>query len=151
MDIPLQLSFKNMDHSDAVEARVREKATKLEQYFSTPDQLPRGHRGAAPPPPQGPDISRKNRNGRAEKIPSWSSPTSRSAIGPMRMFMWPYAMRSIPRRAKLQAYARKDGRQDQAPPATGSRQLRRQSGMRKSGYRFSARIPLSLSRIDHVS
>ena len=34
MDIPLQVSFKNMDHSDAVEARVREKAAKLEQYFS---------------------------------------------------------------------------------------------------------------------
>lgn len=34
MDIPLQVSFKNMDHSDAIEARVREKALKLEQYFS---------------------------------------------------------------------------------------------------------------------
>lgn len=34
MDIPLQVSFKNMDHSDAVEALVREKAAKLEQYFS---------------------------------------------------------------------------------------------------------------------
>lgn len=34
MDIPLQISFKNMDHSDAIEARVREKALKLEQYFS---------------------------------------------------------------------------------------------------------------------
>lgn len=34
MEIPLQVSFKNMDHSDAVEERVREKAGKLEQYFS---------------------------------------------------------------------------------------------------------------------
>lgn len=34
MDIPLQISFKNMDHSDAVEANVREKAAKLDQYFS---------------------------------------------------------------------------------------------------------------------
>lgn len=34
MDIPLQVSFKNMDHSDAVETLVREKAAKLEQYFS---------------------------------------------------------------------------------------------------------------------
>lgn len=34
MDIPLQISFKNMDHSDAIEARIREKAAKLEQYFS---------------------------------------------------------------------------------------------------------------------
>jgi ribosomal subunit interface protein len=34
MDIPLQVSFKNMDHSEAVEANVREKAAKLDQYFS---------------------------------------------------------------------------------------------------------------------
>ncbi len=33
MDTPLQVSFRNMDRSEAVEARVREKATKLEQYF----------------------------------------------------------------------------------------------------------------------
>jgi len=33
MDIPLQVSFRNMDRSEAVEARVREKAEKLEKYF----------------------------------------------------------------------------------------------------------------------
>ena len=33
MDIPLQVSFRNMEPSRAVEARVREKAAKLEQYF----------------------------------------------------------------------------------------------------------------------
>ena len=33
MEVPLQVSFKNMDHSDAVEARVREKARKLERHF----------------------------------------------------------------------------------------------------------------------
>lgn len=33
MDIPLQVSFRNMDRSEAVEARVREKAGKLEQYY----------------------------------------------------------------------------------------------------------------------
>jgi ribosomal subunit interface protein len=33
MDIPLQVSFRNMDRSPAIEARVREKAAKLEQYF----------------------------------------------------------------------------------------------------------------------
>lgn len=33
MDIPLQISFKNVDASEAVEARIREKVDKLEQYF----------------------------------------------------------------------------------------------------------------------
>ncbi len=33
MDIPLQVSFRNMDRSEAVEARVREKAEKLEQFY----------------------------------------------------------------------------------------------------------------------
>lgn len=33
MDLPLELSFRNMDRSDAVQARVRERAAKLEQYF----------------------------------------------------------------------------------------------------------------------
>jgi ribosome-associated translation inhibitor RaiA len=33
MDIPLQVSFRNMDSSEAVEARIREKAEKLETYF----------------------------------------------------------------------------------------------------------------------
>jgi ribosomal subunit interface protein len=33
MDIPLQVTFRNMDRSDAVEAKVRERAAKLETYF----------------------------------------------------------------------------------------------------------------------
>lgn len=33
MDIPLMISFNNMDHSDAVEAKVREKVDKLESFF----------------------------------------------------------------------------------------------------------------------
>lgn len=33
MDVPLELSFRNMDPSDAVEARVRERVEKLERYF----------------------------------------------------------------------------------------------------------------------
>ena len=33
MDVPLELSFRNMDPSEAVEARVREKVDKLETYF----------------------------------------------------------------------------------------------------------------------
>ncbi len=33
MDIPLQVSFRNMDASPAIETRVRDKAAKLEQYF----------------------------------------------------------------------------------------------------------------------
>lgn len=33
MDVPLELSFRNMDVSPAVETRVRERAAKLEQYF----------------------------------------------------------------------------------------------------------------------
>ncbi len=33
MDIPLQISFRNMDASESVEARVRERAAKLETYF----------------------------------------------------------------------------------------------------------------------
>lgn len=34
MQIPLELSFRNMDHSDAVEADVRDKVAKLEQLHS---------------------------------------------------------------------------------------------------------------------
>ena len=33
MQIPLEVTFHNMDHSDAVEANVRERAAKLERYF----------------------------------------------------------------------------------------------------------------------
>lgn len=33
MDIPLQISFKNIDASEAVETRIREKVEKLEQLF----------------------------------------------------------------------------------------------------------------------
>ncbi len=33
METPLEVSFLNMDHSDAVETRIREKAAKLEQFF----------------------------------------------------------------------------------------------------------------------
>ena len=32
MPIPLQISFRNMDPSPAVEARIREKAAKLERF-----------------------------------------------------------------------------------------------------------------------
>ena len=33
MQIPLQISFRNMDPSPAVEAIIREKAAKLDRYF----------------------------------------------------------------------------------------------------------------------
>lgn len=33
MDIPLQITFRNMDRSDAVEDRVRELTAKLERFF----------------------------------------------------------------------------------------------------------------------
>ncbi|MGE5546927.1 MAG: ribosome hibernation-promoting factor, HPF/YfiA family [Solirubrobacterales bacterium] len=33
MQIPLQITFHGIDHSDAVEERVREKVGKLEQFF----------------------------------------------------------------------------------------------------------------------
>lgn len=33
MQVPLQIEFQNMDPSDAVEARVRERVEKLEQFF----------------------------------------------------------------------------------------------------------------------
>lgn len=33
MQIPVQVTFRNMDPSEAVEANVREKAEKLERYF----------------------------------------------------------------------------------------------------------------------
>lgn len=33
LDTPLEITFRNLDHSDAVEARVREKVTKLEQVY----------------------------------------------------------------------------------------------------------------------
>jgi len=32
MQIPLQITFRHMDHSDALEAKIREKAEKLEQF-----------------------------------------------------------------------------------------------------------------------
>jgi hypothetical protein len=32
MQIPLQISFRNMDPSPAIEARIREKAAKLERF-----------------------------------------------------------------------------------------------------------------------
>lgn len=33
MQIPLQISFRDFDRSEAVEERVREKVAKLEQYY----------------------------------------------------------------------------------------------------------------------
>ena len=33
MDKGLQVTFRNMDHSDAVEDKVRERAKRLEKYF----------------------------------------------------------------------------------------------------------------------
>jgi ribosomal subunit interface protein len=33
MQLPLQITFRGMDHSPAIEAAIREKATKLEHYF----------------------------------------------------------------------------------------------------------------------
>ncbi|HIJ37267.1 MAG TPA: ribosome-associated translation inhibitor RaiA [Rhodospirillaceae bacterium] len=33
MQIPLQITFHGIDHSDSVEERIREKAAKLEQIF----------------------------------------------------------------------------------------------------------------------
>lgn len=33
MQVPLQIDFQNMDRSDAVEARVRERVDKLEQFY----------------------------------------------------------------------------------------------------------------------
>ena len=34
MQVPLQISFRNMDPSPAVESVIREKASKLDRYFS---------------------------------------------------------------------------------------------------------------------
>ncbi len=33
MQIPLQITFHGIDHSDAAEERIREKVSKLEQFF----------------------------------------------------------------------------------------------------------------------
>lgn len=33
MQVPVQISFHGVDHSDAVEERIREKVAKLEQFF----------------------------------------------------------------------------------------------------------------------
>lgn len=33
MQIPLEITFRGFPHSDAVEARIREKAAKLEQFY----------------------------------------------------------------------------------------------------------------------
>lgn len=33
MQSPLEITFRGMAHSDAVEAKIREKAAKLEQFF----------------------------------------------------------------------------------------------------------------------
>ena len=32
MQVPLQISFRDLDHSDAIEARIRDKVEKLERY-----------------------------------------------------------------------------------------------------------------------
>jgi ribosomal subunit interface protein len=32
MQVPLEITFRGIEHSDAVETRIREKAAKLEQY-----------------------------------------------------------------------------------------------------------------------
>jgi len=34
MKIPLQITFRNTPHSDAIEAKINEKAAKLDKYFS---------------------------------------------------------------------------------------------------------------------
>lgn len=34
MQIPVEVTFKDLDHSEAVEAKVREEAQKLERFFS---------------------------------------------------------------------------------------------------------------------
>jgi len=34
MQTPLQITFQNVDHSDALETHIREKTAKLEQVFS---------------------------------------------------------------------------------------------------------------------
>ena len=33
MDVPLKIAFEGIEHSDAIEARIREEAEKLEQFF----------------------------------------------------------------------------------------------------------------------
>ncbi|KPK68141.1 MAG: RNA polymerase subunit sigma-54 [Acidithiobacillales bacterium SM23_46] len=33
MQIPLQVTFRDIEHSDAVETRIREKAEKLQRYY----------------------------------------------------------------------------------------------------------------------
>ena len=33
MQAPLQVAFEGIQHSDAIEARIREQAEKLEQFF----------------------------------------------------------------------------------------------------------------------
>ncbi len=33
MQVPLQVTFEGIQHSDAIEARIREEADKLEQFF----------------------------------------------------------------------------------------------------------------------
>ena len=34
MQIPLQITFRGIPHSDAVEAKIREKANKLDKFHS---------------------------------------------------------------------------------------------------------------------
>jgi ribosomal subunit interface protein len=52
MQLPLQITFHNMDHSDAVVAKVRERAEKLEKYFDgivscrVVIEIPHHHHGA---------------------------------------------------------------------------------------------------------
>jgi cold shock CspA family protein/ribosome-associated translation inhibitor RaiA len=33
MDVPLKIAFEGIEHSDSIEARIREEAEKLEQFF----------------------------------------------------------------------------------------------------------------------
>jgi hypothetical protein len=42
MKTPLQITYRDLPHSDALDTHIREKAEKLEQVFFRPHRLPGG-------------------------------------------------------------------------------------------------------------
>ena len=61
MNKPLEITFQGVEKSDAIEAKIAEKAAKLEKHFDRITHCPGRRRGSAPPLAQGQDLSDQDR------------------------------------------------------------------------------------------
>ena len=100
MGMPLEIRFRNMDPSPAVEARIREKAAKLERFHdriiscTVVVEAPHRHQNKGKLYSVHIDISVPGKDHLIVDAPS-------GRIMPMKMSMSPCAMRSTPRRGGL--------------------------------------------------